>query len=170
MLGPEKWLLTLHSLVFHYASDVGKLSPASTHQLHISRAEEILNKEAGWKSLTGTTDFGTIAGSDEPEHRLAFDMFVDRILGFVGAYYVALGGQVDALVFAGGIGEKSQRLRDEVVRRVGCLGFVLDANRNSRDMVDVVEEVSSDASRHRVLVCQTDEQLEMATMSTGLGV
>ncbi|KAJ4295749.1 hypothetical protein N0V88_004451 [Collariella sp. IMI 366227] len=38
------------SLVFHYASDVGRLSPASTKHLHISRAEEILNKESGWKA------------------------------------------------------------------------------------------------------------------------
>jgi acetate kinase len=51
------------SLVFHYASDVGKLSPASTKDLHISRAEEILNKQAGWKALTGTTDFRAIAAA-----------------------------------------------------------------------------------------------------------
>ncbi|KAJ1326786.1 acetate kinase [Microdochium nivale] len=86
------------SLVFHYASDVGKLSPSSTKDLHISRAEEILNKESGWKALTGTTDFGVIAASSSggdggsPKHKLAFDMFVDRVCGYVGSYYVALRG------------------------------------------------------------------------------
>ncbi|OAA39708.1 acetate kinase [Metarhizium rileyi] len=150
------------SLVFHYASDVGKLSPASTERLHISKAEEILNKQSGWWSLTGTTDFSVIAGSDEPKHKLAFDIFVDRICGFIGSYYVSLGGQVDALVFAGGIGEKSSRLRDEVVRRTSCLGFAIDQARNARNLAEVVEDVSSDEARHRVLVCQTDEQLEMA--------
>ncbi|PNY25730.1 acetate kinase, partial [Tolypocladium capitatum] len=111
------------SLVFHYASDVGKLSPASTKDLHMSKAEEILNEQSGWKSLTGTTDFGVIAGSDEPQHKLAFDLLVDRICGFVGSYYVSLQGQVDAVVFAGGIGERSAKLRRAVVGRTGCLGL-----------------------------------------------
>ena len=173
------------SLVFHYASDVGKLSPASTSHLHISKAEEILNKQSGWKALTGTTDFAAIAasydpsaapapaaasdgaGADDPDpdnHRLAFDIFVDRICGFVGAYYVSLEGRVDALVFAGGIGEKSAALRAAVVRRAACLGFALDDARNGSDVTGVVQDVGRDGARHRVLVCQTDEQYEMARL------
>ena len=70
-----------NSLVFHYASDVGKLSPSSTSNLHISKAEEILNKQSGWLSLTGTTDFSKISSSspDTPSsHRLAFDLFIGQ--------------------------------------------------------------------------------------------
>ncbi|KAH8905591.1 acetate kinase [Coniochaeta sp. PMI_546] len=150
------------SLVFHYASDVGRLSPASTKELHISRAEEILNKESGWKSLTGTTNFGTIAASSDPTHKLAFDLFVDRICGFVGTYYVTLRGQVDALVFAGGIGEKSERLRAAVVEQCQCLGFEIDEGRNGKKIEGVVQDVGREGAPHRVLVCQTDEQFEMA--------
>ncbi|KAK0730614.1 Acetokinase family-domain-containing protein [Lasiosphaeris hirsuta] len=150
------------SLVFHYASDVGKLSPASTKELHISRAEEILNKESGWKALTGTTNFGTIAASDEPAMRLAFDLFVDRICGFVGSYYVSLQGRVDALVFAGGIGEKSGRLRRAVVEQLECLGFGLDGETNRKKLEGVVEDISRANVKHKVLVCATDEQFEMA--------
>ncbi|KAL6833127.1 acetate kinase [Trichoderma sp. SZMC 28015] len=156
------------SLVFHYASDVGKLSPASTEKLHISTAEEILNKESGWKSLTGTTNFGVIAASDEPQHRLAFDLFVDRICGFVGSYYVSLKGDVDAIVFAGGIGERSARLRSAVVEQAGCLGFAIDAALNDAEGAGdkTVRELSSKDSKHKVLVCQTDEQFEMARACT----
>lgn len=147
---------------------MGKLSPASTKDLHISVAETILNKESGWKALTGTTDFGTIAS--DPRHKLAFDLFVDRVCGFVGAYYVALAGQVDALVFAGGIGEKSDRLRTAVVAQCACLGFELDRAENERrDAGDaVVREVGAGSPpraggrAHRVLVVRTDEQFEMA--------
>ncbi|KAK6199030.1 transcriptional repressor [Pestalotiopsis sp. IQ-011] len=152
------------SLVFHYASDVGKLSPSSTKELHISRAEEILNKESGWRALTGTTDFGTIvskAGTDD-KCRLALDLFADRVCAYVGSYYVSLGGQVDALVFAGGIGEKSDALRARVAGQVGCLGFALDEGRNAREIKDVVQDIGRDGARHRTLVCQTDEQYEMA--------
>ena len=89
-------------------------------------------------------------------------MVVDRIVDFVGSYYVKLGGKVDALVFAGGIGEKGVQLRDAVVERVGCLGFELDQQKNSEPGDGVVVEIGRQGSRHRVLVCQTDEQSEMA--------
>ncbi|KAK0672829.1 putative acetate kinase [Cercophora samala] len=160
------------SLVFHYASDVGKLSPASTKDLHISRAEEILNKESGWKALTGTTDFGKITSAafspNDPDHdvmKLAFDLFVDRICGFVGSYYVSLRGKVDALVFAGGIGEKSPQLRAAVVDQISCLGFEIDEEANGDNQIkNVVEEVGKKGGldKPRVLVVQTDEQFEMA--------
>lgn len=159
------WILTLnalYSLVFHYASDIGKLSPSLTSKLHISLAEEILNKKSGWAALTGTTDFGAIAASSESSHQLAFDIFVDRIAGFLGSYYVSLQGQVDALVFAGGIGEKSSKLRAAVVQKVKCLGFAV---RNVEDVgEDVVRDISEPGCRHKVLVCQTDEQFEMARL------
>lgn len=152
----------MSSLVFHYATNVGKLSPSSTKSLHISRAEEILNKESGWRSLTGTTNFGTIASSSDPKMKLAFDIFVDRICHYVGAYYVSLGGRVDALVFAGGIGEKSDLLRKRVTDQASCLGFDLDEDLNGKEIQDVVQEIGRKSARHRTLVCQTDEQFEMA--------
>ncbi|ROW11392.1 hypothetical protein VMCG_01089 [Cytospora schulzeri] len=174
------------SLVFHYTSDVGRLAPASTKELHISVAETVLNKESGWKALTGTTDFGAIAdpssssssSTDHPSHQLAFDLFVDRVCAYVGSYYVSLRGRVDALVFAGGIGERSDRLRKAVVESCACLGFEIDDARNSAvargggdddddDDGHVVREIGSSSRRdngqvHKVLVCTTDEQFEMA--------
>ncbi|PMD55984.1 acetate kinase-like protein [Hyaloscypha bicolor E] len=150
------------SLVFHYATNVGKLSPSSTESLHISRAEEILNKESGWNALTGTTNFGTIASSDDPKMNLAFDIFVDRILGYVGSYYVSLRGKVDALVFAGGIGEKSDLLRKRVTDEASCLGFEIDEELNGKKVKDVVQEVGKKEAKHRTLVCKTNEQFEMA--------
>jgi len=153
------------SLVFHYTHDVGRLSSQSTKNMHITEAEQILNKESGWKALTGTTDFGSIsqkAEEGDEKCKLAFDLFVDRILGFVGSYYVTLRGDVDALVFAGGIGEKGVQLRKAVVEGVKCLGFEIDNAKNGRPGGDVVEEITKEGAKHRVLICQTDEQLEMA--------
>jgi acetate kinase len=94
--------------------------------------------------------------------KLAFDIFVDRICGFVGSYYVTLGGKVDALVFAGGIGEKSAELRERVVRNCACLGFGVDAEKNGRKIEGKVQDVGKEGAKHKVLVCQTDEQYEMA--------
>ena len=151
------------SLIFHYTSDVSKLSPVSTKDLHISTAEEVLNKESGWKALTGTSDFAEIAKPDVPEtHKLALNIFVDRIVGYVGSYYVKLEGKVDALVFAGGIGEKSAYLRQLVVQHCACLGFTIDdtANEEHQGGEKVIDIGKS--RQVRTLVCETDENYEMA--------
>lgn len=151
------------SLVFHYTSEAAKLSPSSTKDLHISTAEEILNKQSGWKALTGTSDFAEIAKPDAPAtHKLAFDLFLDRIVGYLGSYYLKLGGEADALVFAGGIGEKSAYLREVVTSKCACLGFEIDQARNNDGPDDdsVVFEIGS--GKRRVLVVNTDEDYEMA--------
>jgi acetate kinase len=154
------------SLVFHYTSEAGSLSQGSTKEMHISTAEDILNKKSGWSALTGTTDFHEIttkAGEGDKTCKLAFDIFIDRILGFIGSYYVSLGGKVDALVFAGGIGEKSGELREAIGNGVECLGFEVDDNKNKNVGDGVVEDIGVEGGKGgRVLVCQTDEQFEMA--------
>lgn len=154
------------SLIFHFTSSASTLSPGSTKDLHISKAEEILNKHSGWKALTGTSNFAEIARDDAPDtHKLALDIFVDRIVGYIGNYYVKLGGTVDALVFAGGIGEKSEYLRRLVTTQCACLGFSTDRERNaSVNSAEVVNDISegSDNSKSRTLVVYTDEDWEMA--------
>ncbi|KZT39556.1 acetate kinase [Sistotremastrum suecicum HHB10207 ss-3] len=149
------------SLIFHYTSSAGRLDQTATKDLHVTeaqQAEHILNSNSGWKSITGTTNFGTIASErhSSPPHALAWNIFVDRVIGYIGNYYVKLGGRVDALVFAGGIGEKSANLRAEVVKKVECIGFEVD-ERNESAGKEVVEWIGKN-----VIVCQTDEQLEMA--------
>lgn len=145
------------SLIFHYTSDAARLSPASTKDLHISEAEDILNKRSGWKALTGTTDFSKIATEDAPDsHKLALNIFIDRIVGYVGNYFVKLDGQVDALVFAGGIGEKSALLRSRVVEKCACLGFTIDGTKNSDPEEASVVDIGK-GGQFTTLICQTDE-------------
>lgn len=108
--------------------------------------------------MTGTTDFGIISSSSDPKCKLAFDIFVDRIVGYTGSYYVKLEGKVDALVFAGGIGEKAKLLRRRVLEKCKCLGFEIDDEKNNRGIEKVVQDIGKEA-RHRTLVCQTDEQV-----------
>lgn len=150
------------SLMFHFTHSAGKPSHSSGTQMHITQAEEILNKKSGWQALTGTTDFGKISSGDRKEDKLAFDIFVDRIGNYVAPYFTKLDGKVDALVFAGGIGEKGDKLRKAVVRDVKCLGFEIDDEKNGQSIEDVVTDISGKDARYKTLVCQTDEQLEMA--------
>lgn len=154
------------SLIFHYTHRAGRPSRSSTKDLHLTYAEEILNKQSGWKALTGTTDFGEISAKAEAGDencKLAFDLLVDRLASTIGSYYVKLGGKVDALVFAGGIGEKGVQLRRAVGEKVACLGFILDEQRNAKPGSQVVVDIGREMKgEKRILVVQTDEQTEMA--------
>jgi len=129
------------SLVFHFQGASG-LGPSSTKDMHITTAEEVLNKKSGWKALTGITDFGKVSASKDPKCNLAFDLFVNRILAFVGSYYVTLSGKVDALVFAGGIGEIGSRLRKAATHGVECLGFAFDEEANESKVDDTVVDIT----------------------------
>ena len=167
------------SLIFHYTNRAGRISHdrALAVDVHVTEAEEILNKRSGWAALTGTTDFGEVVRrmkeveekrkreeeitEDEGKWGRAFHLFLDRILEFLGGYYVKLEGKVDALVFAGGIGERSIELREAVIEKAKCLGFDLDVDVNRRVDNDdeVVVDIGKSGDGRRVLVCRTDEQV-----------
>jgi acetate kinase len=51
-----------------------------------------------------------------------------------------------------------------VVERASCLGFEIDDQRNGAKITKVVQDIGAPGARHRVLVCQTDEQYEMARL------
>lgn len=88
---------------------------------------------------------------------------MDRILDFIGSYHLKLGGDVDAVVFAGGVGEHSQELREVVGKAMECLHYqVIDPEKNKT--VQFIEGDISDIStggtgKGRVLVCKTNEQV-----------
>lgn len=109
-----------------------------------------------------------------PAHALAFTLFTDRVIHYIGAYLLKLGGpsHVDALVFAGGIGEHSVQLRSAVLALCASAtdhaspgGFTLDEHRNAHvdETPGTIVNIGAEGARGpRVLVCRTDEQLEMA--------
>ncbi|KIJ62773.1 hypothetical protein HYDPIDRAFT_41488 [Hydnomerulius pinastri MD-312] len=166
------------SLIFHYASQSPSLmshNPSLSKEVHVTQAEDILNSQAGWKALTGTTDFGEItkkADLSAPSSftqdnpcTLAFHILVDRILHYVGAYHLALRGRVDAIVFAGGVAEQSEELRRAIAEAVNHLGYAAIDERVNKTLDNregIVINIGKYDGGKRMLVCRTDEQLEMA--------
>lgn len=75
----------------------------------------------------------------------------------VGAMAAALGG-IDALVFCGGIGENSARIRARICERLGWMGIEIDHSRNASHAT----VVSSDLARTTVMVVPTNEELVIA--------
>lgn len=151
---------------------VGRLSHQTTAgvDIHVTIAEEILNKRSGWKAITGTTDFGVIvakmkeAKEDDVENpfKMAFDLLLDRLSTYIGSFYLKLGGDVDALVFAGGIGEKSVELREAVGKKVECLGFSINPGL-------LASYISIGKARHSHIFMLVDRNSKVGNAEAGLG-
>ena len=124
--------------------------------------ERALARESGLAALSGRAGGmrGVIAGVDEGDERcrLAFDVYIHRLAAGIAAMAAALNG-LDALVFTGGIGENSPRVRQEVCERVKFLGLGVDAARNGAAGDRVI---SSAESPGEVLVVGAREDLQIA--------
>src|SRR5438270_181955 len=95
-----------------------------TGRLALEEVEGALERDSGLLGLSG--DSGRVEeleASDDPTARLALSVFCYRIACAVGAMAAALDG-VDAIVFTGGVGEHSARVREDVCGRLRFLGDV----------------------------------------------
>ncbi|WOO76818.1 putative acetate kinase [Vanrija pseudolonga] len=154
--------------IFHHTKDYW--TDAGLPGIKVSKAEALLNKKSGLTALAGTPNFATITTrANDPtsaEHaraKLAYDVFVDRLMGFVSQYLAKLLAtlpiaEIDGLVFSGGIGENAAGLRADVLQRLGWLGTAVDAAKNDVRSDDVVREITVPGSKLRGWVILTDEE------------
>lgn len=125
--------------------------------------DTLLNKASGMLGLTGASDMRDVeSAKDDGDERaqLAWDVYIRRIVGYIGRYYVLLGG-IDALSFTAGVGENSSAVRHDVVQRLAVLGVKLDDVANTLRSKDA-RAISTEDSTFAVLVVPTNEELQMA--------
>jgi acetate kinase len=125
--------------------------------------DRILNQESGLLGISGVSgDMREIVAemdSGNARARLAYDMYVHRLVREIGAMLGVLGG-LDALVFTGGIGENCVPLREAVCAQFAFLGLQLDAGKNAHSAPD--QDIAAAGSAVRVLVIQAQEEWEIA--------
>ncbi len=146
--------------------DPGALTFLMTkHGLTAEQLQTIINKESGVLGVSGVSNDmreieAAIAEGNE-RARLALDMYMLRITKYIGAYAAEMGG-VDIIVFTGGVGENQAGLRADVCSTLGFMGVEIDKEVNAvtRGTETVI---SSPASRVKVCVIPTDEELMIAT-------
>jgi len=93
-----------------------------TGMLELEEVERALEHESGLLGLSGVSArVEELERSKEPAAQLALSVFCYRVACAVGAMAAALGG-LDALVFTGGVGERSVHVRNEVSERMRYLG------------------------------------------------
>jgi len=91
--------------------------PGPINEQKIDQVRELLNKQSGLYGLCGYDDFLDILAArerGETKAIAAFDYFVYRLIHYIGAYWAALAGQVDAVILSGAIGAGSLDLRQAV--------------------------------------------------------
>ena len=118
----------------------------------------LLYHDSGLKGLSGlSNDMRELEASHAPAAREAIDYFVARVRREIAGLAATIGG-VDAIVFAGGIGEHAFRVREQILGDMGWLGVGLDRDANARN----AQTVSLPDSRVAVLVIPTDEDRMIA--------
>jgi acetate kinase len=133
-----------------------------TGGLSADDVDDGLDRHGGLLALAGTKDMREVldqAAGGFADATLARDVWVLSLVKAVGAMTASLGG-LDALVFTGGIGERSAEVRRLAVDRLGHLGLGLDqaANEAGGDAVDI----SADGAVARTLVVAAREDAEIA--------
>ena len=119
-----------------------------------------LNRASGLKGMAGSNDLRDVedkAADGDEEAALALDVMIHRLVGYIAAYAVRMGG-LDGLVFTAGIGQHSALVRARTCQGLGLLGVQLDAAANA----EVDGEARIDAGGPAVLVVPTDEEGEIA--------
>lgn len=121
-----------------------------------------LQHESGLAGLAGTPDMRHVlaasAGGD-PGAILAVDVWLHRLAAGIAAMAASARG-IDALVFTGGIGERSAPLRSAAADRLGWLGVSVDAEADAA-RGDGDGEITAAGAAVRTLVVQAREDLEI---------
>ena len=130
---------------------------------------DILNKKSGIYGISGLSpDMRDLEKTREerPESQLAIDIFVNRIIKYVGSYVAIMGG-LDVLVITAGMGEGDILMRQRIGDRLSYFGVEVDPERNNVMAQERI--ISTDDSKVKVLLVPTNEEVMIArdVMSVG---
>lgn len=124
----------------------------------------IFNKKSGVLGVSGVSEnmvklIEMYKNGDDRAIR-AIDLYIYRIQKYIGSYYSIL-GNLDALVFSGGVGSGSDFIRKKVCEGLSHFGIVVDDSINDGkiNVEDVIEIGKGDV---RIFAIPTNEELMIA--------
>ncbi len=130
----------------------------------LERIDTLLNRESGLLGLSGlSNDMRELEAADAEGHAgaaLAVEVFCYRIAKSLAALSCAL-PRLDGLVFTGGIGENSPRVRERVIDLLPHFGLQLNRTVNGETVRG--REGRIDAGGRQLWVIPTDEEGQIAT-------
>ena len=131
--------------------------------IDIQEIKRIINKESGLKGLAGNNDLRLIQEQYEegdPKAKLALKLYTYRIKKYIGSY-IAIIGNIDAIVFTAGVGENSSLVRKMTTEGLSHLGIELNEELNT-SINKEERDISSDSATVKTLVIPTNEEFEIA--------
>lgn len=120
----------------------------------------LINHESGLLGVSATSsDMQELLSKESSDERAAeaVGLFCYQIKKSIGAFSAVLGG-LDAVVFTGGIGERSPVIRSRICTGLDYLGIDLDPKANGQNAIVLAAE----GSRTAVYAIPTDEEWMIA--------
>jgi acetate kinase len=134
------------------------------------KLEKMLNHDAGMVALSGMpNDMKAVreaAAGGDAKAKLAVEIFTRSVKKAVGGFMALMGG-VDAVVFAGGIGEHDARSRAEILGGLESFGISVNSALNE-EKGDALRRVSASDSVPMVLVVPAKEDWMIAVHVEGM--
>lgn len=128
------------------------------HVEHKSMDEMIymLNHKSGLLGLSGISpDMRDVRESDSDRAKLARNIFINRIVRYVGSYIAEMGG-VDGIIFTAGIGEHDMGVREAVMDAFKYMGVDPDYEANNKISEGFITKPDS---KVKVMAIPTNEEL-----------
>ncbi len=148
----------------------GDIDPAAVEFIRAKlnlKADEMvnyLNKKCGVLGVSEISsdlrDLEAATAKGDKKALLALEMLGYRVKKYVGSYIAVLGG-VDAIVFTGGIGEHSPRIRNIVMEGMEFCGAKFDAKKNE-EYSSGIGYLNAEDSKVKIIVLPTNEELSIA--------
>lgn len=130
---------------------------------------DILANKSGLLGLSGLSgdvrDLEEAAANGHEKAELALKVFTQSIRQYIGAYLTVLNG-ADAIVFTGGIGENSSRIRKDVCSQMDFAGIEIDLAINEKLRTE--GKFSTPTSKIELWVIPTNEELVVARQTAEL--
>lgn len=121
---------------------------------------DLINKHSGMLGLTWKVadlkDIEDGIASNHPEYKLALDIYVSRIVRFIGAYIADIWG-VDAIIFTAGVLENSDNIRKLISEKLSFCGLEFDESKNNFRGEE--RKLSTENSKVELFVIPTNEEL-----------
>ncbi|MCI8338715.1 MAG: acetate kinase [Lachnospiraceae bacterium] len=131
--------------------------------ISVEEMTEILNKKSGALGLSGVSndyrDLIEAMENGDENAKNAIDVMVYRVLKYIGAYFVALGG-ADAIALTAGAGENNLLIRKMILDGLGAIGVDKNAQWDSTMGEEMC--LTTPESKVQVWVVPTNEELAIA--------
>ena len=127
-----------------------------------SELASTLEHRSGLLGLSGTSDMRAVLAAEEASDEdaaLAMAVYLHRLRASIAAMAAAMDG-IDAMVFTGGVGERSAPVRQRAAEGLGFLGVGLDLEANGSACPD--QEIGAAGAPVRTFVIAAREDLEIA--------